>query len=510
MNQSLWISESQGRRFKPLQENIETHIIIIGGGMVGVNTAYLLSKEGLDVTLIDSNQIGYGTSGMNTGKLTPQSGLVYAKIKKMYGMEKLKEFYKANQEALAFIQKTIKDYNIDCDFDKVPSYLFTEQLSKINSFEEEYKVYEELGIEGQLVNRLDLPLNIKIGLSQVNARVFNPKKYIDGLVPVLLKQGVNIYEDSPITHMNKASGGWELDVADKFKVKANHVVLASHYPFYDNFSFYVTRLRPEASYIVAGEYEKDFPNASFLCIDDPIRSFRTYEDEGKRWLLIGGDNHKVGQDNADHYEALMQYGNNTFGLSEYQYKWRAQCYKTPDEVPYIGYLNEHSDSNNIYVATGFNKWGNINSMIAAKKITELIVEKKESDEGVYDPSRSKDYFTSTYIKENSNTVFEWIKSKVGPLEQDLPKKRETAYIVKLDGKRYGAYLDKRGEMHIVDITCPHMGAELNWNQVDKTWDCPCHGSRFSIDGDVVEGPATYKLNKYGEKGNTVDPEILQS
>ncbi|MEG0153031.1 MAG: FAD-dependent oxidoreductase [Cellulosilyticaceae bacterium] len=508
MNESLWIAGSKGMRFKALKENIDVELLIIGGGLVGVNTAYLLSKEGVDVTLVDAGLIGYSTSGRNTGKLTPQSGLVYAQIKKKYGIDKAKEFYNTSQSAFRLIEETIKAYNIPCELEKMPSYIYTERLNQMASFEEEYKVYEELGIQGELVNKIDLPIHIKIAISQTEAGAYNPKKYIDGLVPILVNQGVKIYENTPVTHIQKDKSAYELTIADTFKIKARQVILCSQYPFYDHYSFYLTRLRPEASYIVAGEYTKDFPHASFINLDHPTRSFRPYYTNNKKWLLIGGDNHKVGQDMTNHYEELMAYGRSTFGIENYAYKWGAQDYKTSDEVPYIGYLNEHSD--NMYVATGFNKWGNINAMVAARLISRMIVDKKSSDVSVYDPSRSKDYFTGTYIKENSNTIFEWIKSKIKPTDGKLPDESGSATIIKIDGKKYGVYKGDEGKLHILDITCPHMGAELNWNQTDKTWDCPCHGSRFSYEGKVVKGPATYTLHKYGEGNNPVDPEVLQN
>ena len=508
MKQCLWISQSEGKRFEALQESIDTDILIIGGGLVGINTSLLLSQEGREVTLIDSNYIGYGTSGRNTGKLTPQTGLIYAKIKRMYGLSQAIEFYKSNQEALDFIRQNINRYQIACDFEEIPSYVFSEQIDMIQDFEEEYKIYKELGIEGELVNRLELPLDIKVAISQSVAAAYNPKRYIDGLIPQLLQNGVKIYEESPVTHIEKTASAWEATIKGKFKIKADRIVLASHYPFYDNMSFYVTRLRPEASYIIAGECTQDFPHATFINEDQPKRSLRPYRDGGKKMLLIGGDNHKVGQSTMDHYEELKSYGKAKFGITEYCYEWGAQGYMTPDNIPYIGYLNEHSDK--VYVATGFNKWGNLNSIIGAKRITELILDQRDDDNSIYDPSRAKGYFTSAYIKDNFNTAYEWIKSKIEPVGNKLPDQNDTATIVKIDDNKYGAYKDIKGKIHIVDITCPHMGAELNWNPVEKTWDCPCHGSRFTYDGAVIEGPATYRLKPYGEGKNNVDPEIFES
>lgn len=508
MEESLWIASSKGTRFEALKENIDVETLIIGGGLSGINTAYLLSKEGVKVTLVDSDLIGYSSSGRNTGKLTPQSGLVYAKIKKKYGIEKAKEFYNTSQNSFKLIQDIIHEHHIPCELEKMPSYIYTERLNQMASLEEEYRVYEELGIQGELVNKVDLPIDVKLAISQTEAGAYNPKKYIDGLVPILVKQGVKIYENTPVTHIQKVKDEYQVIIAGEFKIGARQVILCSQYPFYDNYSFYLTRLRPEASYIVAGEYTKDFPHASFINLENPIRSFRPYHVNDKKWLLIGGDNHKVGQDMNNHYDELIEYGKSTFGIETYAYKWGAQGYMTPDSVPYIGYLNEHSDK--MYVATGFNKWGNINAMVAAQIISNLILDRRTNDISVYDPSRSKDYFTGTYIKENSNTIFEWIKSKIEPIDGKLPEERDSATITRIDGKRYGAYKDLEGNMHIVDITCPHMGAELNWNQVDKTWDCPCHGSRFSYEGKVIKGPATYTLRKYGEEANLVDPQVFQS
>lgn len=507
MYDSIWLASSPGKRFEALEESIEVDILIIGGGLTGISTAHELSKSGLNITLIDSDQIGYGTSGRNTGKVTPQSGLVYAKTKKYYGIEKAKALYQENIKAFNKLQENIKNYNIDCDFTLMPSFIFSKQAERITTFEDEYRVYEELGIEGDLVKTIDLPFDIQIALSQKNAGVFNPKKYIDGLVPALTKQNVKIYEHTPVTDIRKASGGWKVTVRDQFIIQAKQVILCSHYPFYDNYSFYFTRLRPEKSYIVAGKYTKDFPLATFIDEDSPVRSLCPYHTKDETWLLIAGENHKTGQSHINHYDVLKDYGKETFGLSDYSYAWSAQGYVTPDALPYIGYLNDHSEK--MYVATGFNKWGNLSSTIAAHLIRDLILNPIHNDSGVYDPSRKRGYFTAAYVNENANTLYEWVKSKISSPDESLPDEIDTATVVSLDGKKYGAYKDTDGELHIVDITCPHVGAELHWNGVERTWDCPCHGSRFSYDGDIVEGPSTHKLRKYLDGTNPIDPHILQ-
>lgn len=507
MQDSIWIASSPGIRFEPLSESIETDILIIGGGLTGISTAHELSNSGLNITLIESDQVGYGTSGRSTGKLTPQCGLIYNQTKKYYGLDKVKALYDQNVNAFNKIKANITNYHIDCDFTPMPSFIFSKQPDKVKSFEDEYRIYEELGIEGTLTRTTDLPFDVEIAISQSNTGVFNPKKYIDGLVPILTARNVKIYEHTPVTDIHKSHSDWKVLIRDGISITARQVILCSHYPFYDNYSLYPTRLRPEKSYLVAGKYSNDLPKSTFIDEDNAVRSFCPYQVGDETWLLIGGENHKVGQSQIDHYKILMDYGKEVFGLSDYSYKWSAQGYVTPDALPYIGFLNEHTD--HMYVATGFNKWGNLNSTIAAHIISDLILNHSNNDVGVYDPSRKRGYFTAAYVSDNINTLYEWVKSKITSPDEALPAMNDTATVVSLDGRKYGAYKDTQGELHIVDITCSHVGAELNWNQIERTWDCPCHGSRFSYDGDLIEGPATHKLRKYLDGKNIVDPHILQ-
>ena len=506
MNNSIWVDLSPGQRFKPLSESIETDILILGGGLTGVCTALELCHTDLNITLIDSNQIGFGTSGRNTGKVTPQSGLVYSKIKNYYGLEKAKYFYHENLKALNKIKENISKYHIACDFNNAPSFIFSQSPDRRSAFEEEYQVYQEIGIEGNLTNTLDLPIDIEVAISQTHAGIFNPKKYLDGLIPILLKHNVNIYEYSPVTSIQKAHDSWHAIIDDHLIINARQIIFCSHYPFYDHYSFYFTRLKAEKSYIVAGLYNQPFPQATFINEDAPVRSICPYHTDGQTWLLIGGENHKVGQSTTNHFDRLKGYGLEVFDLNDYQYAWSAQGYVTPDSIPYIGYLNEHDE--NLYVATGFNKWGNLNSTIAAHHLCDLVLNRKAKDTGVYDPSRKRGYFTSSYLRDNANSVYELIKSHLSSSTTSLPTQNDSASIVELKGKTYGAYKDTQGKLHIVDIICPHMGTQLNWNRVERTWDCPAHGSRFNYDGEIVEGPATHKLQPYFEQPNPIDPHIM--
>ena len=506
MHTSIWVDLSPGKRFKPLSESIETDILIIGGGLTGISTALELSNTDLNITLIDSNQIGYGTSGRNTGKVTPQAGLVYSKIKNYYGLEKAKYFYQENLKALNKIKENISKYHIECDFAPAPSFIFSKRSDRVTAFEEEYKVYEEIGIEGELTHHIDLPIDVEVALSQTHAGIFNPKKYLDGLIPILLKRNIKIYESTPVTDIQKSDSGWRAIIDGHLVITARQVLFCSHYPFYDHYSFYFTRLKPEKSYIVAGLYDKSFPQATFIDEDDPVRSLCPYRTNNQTWLLIAGENHKVGQSNTNHFDRLKGYGLEVFGLSNYQYAWSAQGYVTPDSIPYIGYLNEHDEE--LYVATGFNKWGNLNSTIAAHQLCDLVLNRKSNDAGVYDPSRKRGYFTAAYISDNVNSIYELVKSHMTSTSTSLPKENDSASVVELDGKKYGAYKDDNGELHIVDIVCPHVGTQLNWNSIERTWDCPAHGSRFSYDGDIIEGPSTHRLNKYLEEPNKIDPHII--
>ena len=506
-NEAYWILSSKGKDYKKLTNDLETECLIVGGGIPGITTAYLLSKKGVKVTVVDADKIGAGCSGRNTGKVTTQHSIVYSKIKKEYGLENAKAYYEANNKALNLMESIIKENNIDCNFERLPSYIFTESDNYIKDLEEEFNVCTEIAIDCEYHKSLELPLDIKAAISFKNQGQFNPKKYIDALAELVVKQGGTIYENTVIKDVDKRKIN-KITTEDGYSIDASKLVIASHHPFYDGMSFYFARLEPERSYLIAMDKIKEFPKGMFINVEEPSRTIRTYEGDGEKLILVGGEKHRVGKGNADknYYDILENYSKEKFGQGEVKYKWSAQDCLSTDNIPYIGYINKEFD--NVYVATGFSKWGMTNGTVAAMIISNLIINGEDEFQETFTPSRSKSYLTKEFLKQNTNVVVEYIGGMLRQGDRDLTIENGEMKIVRIKGVDYGAFKDENGKLFIVNIKCTHLGCELLWNNCELSWDCPCHGSRFDYKGNVLEGPAINPLKSYGEGPNKVEPKIL--
>lgn len=507
MNESLWIEGTKSKRYDKLNEHIEIDCTIIGAGIAGITTAYLLLKKGVKVAVVDADAIGGGCSGRNTGKVSSQHNIVYSKIKKSHGIEYAKKYYEANNEALNLMESIISENNIQCDFKRNNSYVFTENEEYVSDIREEYKVCKEIGITCEYEESLNIPFNVKASIKFKNQGEFNPKKYIDALGELIIDNGGLIYEYTPIIDFIN-EGKVKLKASNGCIIDTKRAVVCSHIPWYDGMGLYFARLRPERSYLVAGIYNGDDINGMYINVEDPRRTFRIYNGNGDRLLLFGGENHKVGQgdETKDYYKILKDDAQNKFNIKEFKYEWSAQDYLVPDSIPYIGYINIYD--NNVFVATGFSKWGMTNGTVAGIILSDLLTDNETPYKEVFSPERSKSFFSIDVLKENINVASEYIKGKLESVDKELPTVYGEGKIVKINNKRYGAFLDDNGEMFIIDITCTHLGCELNFNSIEKTWDCPCHGSRFSYKGEVLEGPATKPLYLYNKGKNEINSHII--
>ncbi|WP_100374275.1 FAD-dependent oxidoreductase [Bacillus sp. FJAT-45037] len=489
-----WRISTQLANFPPLKENMTTDVTVIGGGISGITTAYLLAKEGLEVTLLEADVLVNGTSGHTTAKITAQHDLIYDELIQHVGAEKAKLYYDANDSAIQFIRTFIKEENVACDFTDEDAYLYTTNNRGVSKLEHEYKAYQELGIPSKWVTSMPLDIPIKAGIVMHNQAQFHPIKYLAHLIKRFTEMGGKIYEQTVATDVKEGSTPTVV-TRDGHKISTKYVVAASHFPFYDGAGFYFSRMHAERSYVIAAETEKEFPGGMYLSCDNPKRSLRYTDMDGKKLVIIGGEQHKAGQgmDTMYHYEALQAFGHDVFGTVTTRFRWSAQDLVTLDNIPYIGKLSRMHP--NIFVATGFRKWGMTHGTVAAQVITDLVLERPSPYESLYKPSRFvADPSIKHFMSQNIDVSKHLIKGKFGTDDRkvdDLAK--DEGSVVDYNGQRAGAYRDHEGSLHVVDTTCTHMRCELNWNHGDRSWDCPCHGSRFSYKGDVMEGPATKPL-----------------
>ncbi|WP_139891181.1 MULTISPECIES: FAD-dependent oxidoreductase [unclassified Bacillus (in: firmicutes)] len=499
---SYWTKFMQNQeelKFNKLQNDLETDVVIVGAGIVGILTAYQLVSKGVKVALVEASEVMNGTTGHTTAKITAQHGLIYDKLINSVGEEKAKLYYQANMDGLEFIHSLYKEEEIDCDYEEQEAILYAETEKFEKKIKSEFEAYQKLGIPGKLVEHLPLPYPIKNAIIMPNQAQFHPVKYLGHILNLIIKKGGQVFEQSPVEAIeDDDKGPVQVKVKNGHTIYCNKVVIASHYPFYDMQGLYFSRLSPKRSYIVAAEIKEDLPDGMYISAEQPTRSIRHTKDGDKTLVLFGGESHKTGQSENPfkHYEALKDFAEKYYTVNDLPYRWSAQDLETLDYVPYIGPYSSMKD--HIFVATGFGKWGMSNGAVAALILSDLVRGKENPYFDLFTPTRSETHIQSAgkFIKENINVAKELIKGKLA--DKDISPdelKPDEGSIVTFNGKRAGAYRDHTGNVCVVDTTCTHMGCEVKWNNGERSWDCPCHGSRFAPNGEVIEGPAVKPLER---------------
>ncbi|SFL75411.1 Glycine/D-amino acid oxidase [Paenibacillus sp. 1_12] len=494
-SQSYWIDSATPSSFPPLDENMDVDYAIVGAGITGITLAYLLAEKGHRVGLFEANQIIHGTTGNTTAKITVQHDLIYDELITNFGEDQARLYYKANNEAMKFIQRTAAELHIDCEWSEEDTYLYAQSTESANKLELERKAYEKLGIPGEMIQSIPLPIEVRAALKLSGQAQFHPVKFVNGLLDRFVKAGGKVYEHTRIDGKVEQGDRLKIWTMDGKQITCRHVIASSHYPFYDGSGFYFTRLHAERSYIIAVKPVTDYLGGMYLSVDEPKRSLRSVIINGEKMVLIGGETHKTGQGDAtyEYYKKLEQFAEKTLGIQEIPYRWSAQDWLTLDKVPYIGPIT--ANHSNVWVATGYKKWGMTTGIAAALLLKDQLLGEENPYTELYTPSRFKaDPGIKNLIVEN----FDVAKHLIGGKLESVSRKVDTlgldeGSVVLFNGKRAGAYRDASGELHLVDTTCTHMGCEVEWNNGERTWDCPCHGSRFDYNGKVIEGPALQSL-----------------
>lgn len=488
-----WLDSTTIPTFQKLEADIQTDIAIVGGGITGITAAYLLSQQGVQVTLIEAGNILTGTTGHTTAKITAQHGLIYDQLIQQHGVEAAKLYYEANREAMELIKELINKHSIECDFSQQNAYVYGNTETSVRQIKSELLAYQNLGIPGELTDTIPFSIPCQAALIMKDQAQFHPLKYLTALLHSILENGGKIYEQTTALKV-KEHEQVTIVLENGHLLSCNAVIVASHFPFSDELGLYFARMHVERSYILAIKAEKDYPNGIYYSADTPTRSLRYTEMNGEKLTLIGGESHKPGQGipTHEHYLALQDFGEQYLGIKEIPYRWSAQDMVTPDKIPFVGPAT--ATHPNVLIATGYAKWGMTNGTIAAKILTDTVLEKENRYAELYNPSRLTGW--GNMIKDNVDVAKHLIQGKlefVVRTPADLGD--DEGAIVSLNGKKAGCYRDHDGQLHLVDSTCTHMGCEVNWNSGERTWDCPCHGSRYSIEGEVLEGPTVEPLKK---------------
>lgn len=495
---SYWQASLKKESFQPLKENIETDIGIVGGGITGLTLAYLLRNEGLSITVIDANNLLSGTTSHTTAKITPQHGLIYHELINHYGLEIAKLYYDANLRGLGLIEKIIADEKmLDTHFTKAPSFLYTEDHEYVKKLEEEKEAYHQLNIATSKSNTSELPFNIKDSLSIENSAYFHPVHYLNQLISACQDAGVQFYENTKAIAVEYSKRPI-IVCHGNIRMTCQYVVQASHYPFFDGQQFFPLKMYASRSYALLAKTEKTIKNM-YMNVENPARSIRPVPSDHDNYLIVAGENHRTGVSDLamdEHFNLLAAFTDEHFTIKNMPNLWSAQDYTTIDKLPYVGSVTREKD--NVLVATGYRKWGMTNGTHAAILLKDLIMQKETPYKEIFAPYRKTKLIPSLkqFFSFNTKVAKHLVKGKFDTSNEALENLDiNKAMIMMHKGQRIGVYKNEDGSLTAVDTTCTHMGCELAWNKAEKSWDCPCHGSRFSIEGQVLNGPALKNLKR---------------
>lgn len=555
---SFWLDSIENKnKFNKLEKDISTDVCIVGAGIFGLTCGYYLTKQGYNVVLLEKEKdIASKTTGHTTAKITSQHNLIYKYLIDSLGESMAKKYLYANQDAIENIYQIINDENIDCDFVRQDSYVYTNNLDELEKIKLENKAVNSLGFKSEFVTSTPLPFNVLGALRFPNQAEFNPIKYayglakcitsngssaIDGLVNAgsvgsvsvgdgivenspggaslnLAKGTGEIYTDTLVQNIKKENDEFITSCKD-YVVRSKYVILASHYPFIDRLGYYFLKMYQSTSYVIAVDIGDKTFDGMYINSKQPTFSYRFANFSGscgKRLLLVGGADHKTGSkiDLSNAYSILEYEVRKYYPDCKVLYKWNTEDCITLDKIPYIGEFSHFMP--NMYIGTGFNKWGMTSSNVAGNIIVDKILGRENEYENVFKATRlhpiKNNVELGNMIKETTNSFVinkfkvpertsentkdasKNITERVSDFDKNFSDiENDTGHVFEYNSEKVGIYKDKDGKIFAVKPICTHLGCLLSWNNLDKTWDCPCHGSKFDYMGHQLYNPAIKDL-----------------
>jgi glycine/D-amino acid oxidase-like deaminating enzyme/nitrite reductase/ring-hydroxylating ferredoxin subunit len=504
---SNWIANSPPQSRAALAENLTADVCIVGAGIAGLSTAYLLAKEGKRVVVLDDGPIGGGQTCRTTAHLSNAIDDRYTEIERLHGAEGAKLAAESHTAAIDTIERIARDEKIDCDFLRLDGYLYLQPGGSNDELQNELAAAQRAGLSDVMWLN-EGPVNISGGgpcLKFPNQGQFHPLKYLNGLTEASLARGGRIFTD---THVKTVQGGKEahVETSTGHRVNAAAIVVATNTPINDLFAIH-TKQAPYISYVLGARVPVgSIPTGLFWDMEDPYHYVRLQKLEGaaetmgEELLIIGGEDHKTGQANdADaRYGRLESWARQCFPqLHSIAFRWSGQVMETVDGLAFIG--QNPMDADNVFIATGDSGMGMTHGTIAGLLLTDLILKRENPWATLYDPSRKRLGAGLEFTKENLNVAAQytsWLTGSEIASADDLSPGEGA--VVRHGLKKIAAYRDEQGTLHECSATCPHLMCVVQWNSNEKTWDCPCHGSRFDAHGHVISGPANVDLEPVGE------------
>lgn len=489
---SLWVDTAPGPQFPVLTGEHSFDVAIVGGGIVGVLTTYYLAKAGLRVCLIEARRLTGQVTGGTTAKITALHGLIYGQLAGEFGEQGARTYGEANQWAIDEVRRLVAEHAIDCALVACPAVTYTESPQQVDAIRQEVEQARRLGLAASFTTETELPFPVAAAIRLDDQASFHPCRFLLPIADAAVAAGAAIFEDSRVLDMDE---GPQCRVTTASgRVIAGQVVVATNLPILDRGGHFA-RAFPRRHLALAAELDGPAPQGMYLSVDTPSRSVRGYEGGNGPVLVAIGDGFKTAHaDSRSKIDELEQWVRERFPVRSVGWRWGNQDYYSADHLPFIGRLT--ALSRHTWTATGFGGWGMSNGVVAARIITDGITGRHNSWASLFNAHRfDLQHGTRTLLEQNVHVAKEWIGDRLTRPDPRSPADIQPGdhAVTTIDGDRTGLYRDHGGILHAVAITCTHMGCILRFNDMERSWDCPCHGSRFDVDGDVLQGPAVKKL-----------------
>ena len=491
---SVWNATAPSTSYAPLDRDLDLDVAVVGGGVAGLTTAWMLARAGLNVAVLEADRIAAGASANSTVKVTSGHVLRYSELERLHNEETARLYAESNQAAVEEIERHVADLSIDCDFERRRHVICAETQEEREAVEAEVAAERRAGLPAVFEGTTDLPFPVTGCLVLDGQAQFHPRKYLLGLAVAFVKAGGAIFEQTRV--MDVDDGEPCIVTVDTGEVRAKDVVVATHFPI-ANRGLLFAKMTPVQEYAVAGTIDPSrSPADMYISAGSGGWSLRSADVDGRRLLIVVGEKHKVGEggDTAEHYDALARWAQERFSVSDIRYRWTTHDLWPVDRLPYIGRIGRGMD--HVHVATGFSAWGMTNGTVAGFVLRDAITGRRNEWAEIYDPVR-RDITRGmgTFLRENMKVASHWIGDRLTAEtgEIDGLAAGEAAVLLGDHGEHIAAYRDESNAVHAVSAACTHLGCIVRWNGAERTWDCPCHGSRFDIDGGVVSAPAVRRL-----------------
>ncbi|WP_346798029.1 FAD-dependent oxidoreductase [Halomonas sp. Bachu 37] len=487
---AIWTLGNQDTpRYAPLNADADADVAIIGAGITGLTTALTLAEAGQKVIVLEAREVGGGVTGGSTGNLYSTLASGQASIRKKWGDEVSRDVIRARSEAVDVIEALIERFAIDCQFQRQPAYrVEPANDSKAGyDWDEEKAALADAGLDVEAADHPGLPFATQ-GIKISDQAQFNPLHYVQGLATVASDLGVIIHEHSPVRNVDHKQGTVTTDTAC---VSARHVVYATHTP--KGLNLLQAGMLVSREYAVSARLKSGHYPEGIIWAMDPFHSLRSYRQGNEQHVIVIGEKHKTGEQKGDHYRHLQEYLQTHFDVEAFTSQWSAQQYSSPDGLPYIGRLH---GQDTVYLATGFAADGLTWGTLAAMIISDQVLGRDNPWQARFDARRITPGKSATqYTKENAHVARHMFKDylsteKLKEADEVAPGQ---ARVAKVDGEELAIHRTEDGQLKVLSAVCPHMKCIVHWNNAESTWDCPCHGSRFDCDGEVIEGPSYHPL-----------------